>query len=95
MIDKSSVPQITFIGPNQQWRIEKKEFRHMYDLPAKPVHTWLEPLHVLHPQVQGINFSPEIKKKMGQMVELTESTAIVENCPIDGFVSATMQRPWW
>ncbi|OWY93401.1 hypothetical protein PHMEG_00037220 [Phytophthora megakarya] len=43
-----SMPRVTFIGPNDQWRLLQRNFPNVYDLPEDYIYRWLSMLSDIH-----------------------------------------------
>ena len=63
VVDESLV-HITFLGPREDWRLQKQNFRHLYDLPAKDIYPWFtvfKPLHFEYKNIR-IDSTASLKK---------------------------------
>ncbi|KAG3070165.1 hypothetical protein PI125_g23040 [Phytophthora idaei] len=42
------IPKVTYTGPHEEWRVKKKRFKSLYELPAEGVYVWLRVLASTH-----------------------------------------------
>ena len=43
-LDENCIPQVTFIGSKDKWRIEKKKYKNLYSISAEALFSWLDVL---------------------------------------------------
>ncbi|ETK83735.1 hypothetical protein L915_11153, partial [Phytophthora nicotianae] len=70
-VDGSCAPRITFIGPRETWRVQKKKFKKLYEIPVDSVYQWLNVLvnvnNVFKKEVIQIEDSPRQRELFSQL----------------------------
>ena len=82
-LDENCIPQVTFIGTKEKWRIEQKKYKNLYSISATAVFAWLDILSNINDMFlsKKISFSEResVKSRIAELNELIANSAIVTN----------------
>ena len=80
IIDTKSLPQVTFIGTKEQWRIDQKKYSNLHSVSADNIYEWLNVLCDCNEffRDKGIQIDSTEKKKK----EIKEANDIIEKSVI-------------
>ncbi|OWY96484.1 hypothetical protein PHMEG_00033238 [Phytophthora megakarya] len=72
------IPNVTFIGPHDEWRVVKKKYKNLYELPVQGMYAWRRVLAYTHSYFKEndiqIDESVEAKNAVVELESTIEST---------------------
>ncbi|OWZ12366.1 hypothetical protein PHMEG_00014489 [Phytophthora megakarya] len=85
------IPSVTFIGPHDEWRVVKKKYKNLYELPVESMYAWMRVLAHTHSyfketgiqideSVEARNAVVELERTIDDTVEILNSK---EACSLD------------
>ncbi|KAE8985496.1 hypothetical protein PF011_g20367 [Phytophthora fragariae] len=92
------MPRVTFIGPEEEWRVQRKKFRGLYALPVDAVYEWLGVLgavnNIFRDEQIWVDGSEGRRRQLNDLVAAIENSVDIANCVDVGAVQdlATSER---